>query len=808
MKTSHVSLLFSALIFLLIITASAMILNVQHPSNTKPKNSTLGQSVEQWGNPYQDNKDKTLSPYFFVKSDDQALDQLPLKSTNVIVNIAGVIADVTVCQEYVNEGKRPIEAIYVFPASTRAAVYSMKMTLGERIIYAKICEKEKAKKDYNEAKAKGKSASLLEQERPNVFQMNVANIMPGDQVKVEMKYTEILIPEKGIYQFIYPTVVGPRYSNKQESQIASTEHWVSNPFLHQGAAPTYSFNIQCSISAGMPVSDVQCPSHHTSISFENAEKARIELEPSENMAGNRDFILEYRLTGEKIETGLLLYPGEKENFFLAMIQPPRSVKLSDIPARDYVFIMDVSGSMNGDPINISKMLMRNLISNLRAKDRFNVILFAGGDQLFSEESVPVTDENLNKALSFIDKETGSGGTELLPALKRALGLKGTDGYSRSFIITTDGYVDVESDAFDLIRNHRNQANFFPFGIGTSVNRYLIEGMARAGGGTPFIVTNLSKATAEATRFRDYIKQPVISHINFSTPGFDTYDVEPGSLQDVFSDRPVIVFGKYRGTARGSIHLTGVTARGKFDQSVEVSKYIPLASNSALKYLWAREQIRNLDDFDSFGDENKEKVLELGLKYNLLTRYTSFLAIDNDIRNPSGKQITVNQPLPLPDGVTDMAVGGTVQFVAPIISTVDNDEVVYEESDDLELADHLSAKEECNKKAAQPVFAVDEQQPEFPGGEEKMKKFIADNIRYPQQAAESAIEGTVFISFVVNANGSISDIKILRGIGGGCDEEAIRVIKMMPKWIPGKQDGKPVPVLFNLPVKFSLEAEKK
>src|SRR4030042_6703223 len=158
--------------------------------------------------------DRTLSPYFFVKSDDPQVDPLPLRSTSAVVNIAGVIADVQVTQIYKNEGKRPLEAIYFFPASTKAAVYGMKMTIGERVIDARIRKREDARREYEQARDQGKSASLLEQQRPNVFQMNVANILPGDEIKVELQYTELLVPTDRVYEFVYPTVVGPRYSNQ------------------------------------------------------------------------------------------------------------------------------------------------------------------------------------------------------------------------------------------------------------------------------------------------------------------------------------------------------------------------------------------------------------------------------------------------------------------------------------------------------------------------------------------------------------------------------------------------------------------
>lgn len=749
------------------------------------------------------NPDKTLSPYFFVKSDNPNLDQLPLKATSADVNIAGVIADVSVVQEYANEGKNPIEAIYVFPASTRAAVYSMKMTIGERTIIAKIAEREQARRDYETAKQQGKSASLLEQERPNVFQMNVANIMPGDHICVELRYTELLVPENGVYEFVYPTVVGPRYSNQPAVTAPPREQWVSNPYTHEGEKPMYDFKIKCTLNAGMPVSDVSCTSHKTDIKFEGPSNATITLKPEEKEGGNRDFILKYRLAGDKVQSGLLLYPGKDENFFLAIIQPPKQLKLSDIPPREYVFIVDVSGSMSGYPLDISKKLLRDLIGNLRPTDRFNVLLFAGASNLLSETSLPVNSANIDKAISFIDREQGGGGTELLPALKRALSLKGTEGFARSFVIATDGYVDVEKGAFDLIRKNMDKANFFAFGIGSSVNRLIIEGMAHVGMGMPFVITKPDEAEANAARFRKYIQNPVLTHISVSYQNFDAYDVEPLSVPDVFSERPVIIFGKYHGVPSGSITVKGTKGEGKFENSLLASTAKASQSNEALRYLWARERIRTLSDYASVGngddDEYKPAIVELGLKYNLLTSYTSFIAIDNDIRNKGGNSTAVNQPLPLPEGVSDNAVGGTMvksmAFSSPEM-VMDCNEIAAE---DLKISNRASLSDE-----ELPVLISVEIMPEFKGGQKALEAFLTANIKYPEQAASNQICGTVYVTFLINEKGQISNIKVLRGIGGGCDEEAVRVVKLTSgKWNPGKQKGKPVSVQFNLPVQFKL-----
>ena len=602
--------------------------------------------------------DRSLSPYFFVKSEDPELDQLPLKSTSAKVRIAGVIADVVVTQIYRNEGKRALEALYIFPASTRAAVYGMTMTIGQRTITAKIAKREDARREYEEAKQAGKSASLLEQQRPNVFQMNVANILPGDLIQVELKYTELLVPSDGIYEFAYPTVAGPRYSSQKAEGTDPSERWIENLYLHQGESPAYTFNMEIDLSAGLPIQNVVCPSHKIRTSFKGPDFCSIQLDPSEEYGGNRDFILKYRLAGNRIQTGLLLWEGKDEKFFLLMIQPPRRVSEREIPPREYIFIVDVSGSMHGFPLDISKKLLKDLIGNLRSEDRFNVLLFAGGSSLMSEESLPAVPENVNRAVALIDRQKGGGGTELVPALQRALSFPKKEGFSRTIVIATDGYVSVEESAFELIRHNLGNANLFPFGIGSSVNRYLIEGMARAGMGEPHIVLKPQEAPERAKKFRELIQSPVLTGIKIDFKGFEAYDLEPPSLPDLMADRPIIVFGKWHGLAQGKIDIRGHHGDEPFHAVVDVRGAKPMQQNSALPYLWARHRIAVLSDFNKLSprDERVGEVTNLGLTYNLLTAYTSFIAVDAQVRLVNGQAITVKQPLPLPHGVSDYAVG--------------------------------------------------------------------------------------------------------------------------------------------------------
>ncbi|HAS45033.1 MAG TPA: trypsin [Microscillaceae bacterium] len=614
---------------------------------------------------------KTLSPYFLVKSKNSKVDQMPLKETSVDVNIAGVMADVTVTQVYKNEGKNTLEAIYVFPGSTQAAVYAMTMTIGERKLIAKIEEKNKARQQYETAKKQGKTASLLEQHRPNVFQMNVANILPKDVIKVELHYTELLVPTDGVYEFSYPTVVGPRYSDTPAAKATANEKWVKNPYLNEGNKPNYTFDINTVINAGMPIQQMACTSHKVNVKYADKSTGKISLKKSEKYGGNRDYIIRYRLAGSKIQSGLLLYEGENEaasgnesdeaseKFFLMMMQPPKAPKNTQIPPREYVFIVDVSGSMHGFPLSVSKRLLKNLIGKLRPTDKFNVMLFESSNQMMSPESMDATPANIAKAINVINRQRGGGGTRLLPALRKALAFKETKDYSRSFVVVTDGYITVEKEAYELIRGNLNKANLFAFGIGSSVNRFLIEGMARAGMGEPFIVTHGTEADVKAEKFRQYIQNPVLTNIRVNYNGFEVYDVANTSIPDVFAERPIIVYGKYRGVPKGKITITGLSGNKKYTKTIKVSNATQ-DNNQAIRYLWARERIKLEDDYRRYYGADRQKhikeITRLGLKYNLLTQYTSFIAISPEVRNKEGKIVTVNQPLPLPKGVSKHAVG--------------------------------------------------------------------------------------------------------------------------------------------------------
>lgn len=614
---------------------------------------------------------RTLAPYFLVENGDPEVDHVPLESTRVDVSIAGVIADVRVTQVYVNRGSRPIHARYVFPGSTRAAVHGMTMTLGDHRIVARIKEREAARTEYRQAVQEGKTASLLEQSRPNVFSMSVGNLMPGDRVEVDLRYSELLADEERVYEFVFPTVVGPRYSSQPSAGTPDRDRFVETPYLKEAVLPATTLDLQVRLDTGVPLRDLATPSHKTATEWKGPSRAVVRLDAAESDGGNRDFILRYRLAGERIATGLLLYEGEDERFFLLMAQPPARVTAADLPGREYIFVVDVSGSMNGFPLDTAKRLLRDLIGGLKPTDTFNVVLFAGASQQTAPHSVPATGSNIAEAIRVIDGQQGGGGTELRSALDRAVRIPRAEGVARSVVLVTDGYISAEADVFGLIRGHLGRTSFFSFGIGTSVNRHLIEGVARAAQGEPFVVTQPGEAAAAAARFRRYIESPVLTQISVSFEGFEAYDVLPSGFADLLAERPLIVCGKWRGPAAGSIVIGGTTGGGRYREAVPVGGVTPSADHSALSRLWARAKIAALADFGAPGaaEAHRPEIVALGLRYNLLTAFTSFIAVHEMVRNPGGDGSIVKQPLPLPDGVSNRAVGGMTQASEPELGLV-------------------------------------------------------------------------------------------------------------------------------------------
>ena len=584
------------------------------------------------------------SPYFQVHG-KHSTDVFPLKDTHAEVSVVGPIAEVELTQTYTNLGELPVDATYLFPASTKVAVHGMVIKIGERTLTAEIQKKEEARKTFEKAKAENKSASLLEQVRPNVFSMNVARILPGDEVKLTLSYSEMIVPVDGEYEFVIPTAVGPRYGDS-----AGPGKGKGNPFLNKDENTPSRFSTSVTVKSPLPIKTLSCPSHkEAKLDFKSKSEAALTL-PA--VVPDRDFIARFSLAGDKIASGLIAHQGEGETTFLLQMEPPVKITQDQITPRDFIFVVDVSGSMQGFPLGLAKTLFRELSGILRPTDRFNVILFAGGNEHLDSESIPATKVNIAKANRFLNKRQGGGGTELRKALKAALDQPLDRDIARSVILISDGFISAESEVFDLIRDDETGTNIFPLGVGSSVNRHLIEGLSRLAGSGEFVVTHSSEAEKAKERFLEAVSSPVLTNIRLESEDGKLVEIEPAGRTDLFANRSLSLVGKWEGKESGTIVLKATQGDGTTLEENFVLE--PGSKNPALPVLWAREKIRSLADYASLTKQGSlvDEVTELGLKYQLLTPFTSFVAVDEMPREDTSDSMKVVQAKPLPKGVNN------------------------------------------------------------------------------------------------------------------------------------------------------------
>jgi len=564
------------------------------------------------------------SPYFEVWASDaeatasntntSRMLNFPLQLTKVEATVSNGIVQAKVTQVYKNDGLDCLNSRYIFPLPTGAAISALVMRIGDRTVEGQIRTRAQARDEFETARDKGQSASLLDQERPNVFAMELANILPAETTEVTVEYTETLNPVDGIFAFTFPTVVGPRYG--------------------QGWAPgSDTSNLLTQVNVTMLPACLGLDSNLSLAVSNGQESTQV---GASNMNG--DIVIKFWFTKGDVGAQFLLSQREQERYFSLAIQPPQRRLLQDsqIARREYLFILDVSGSMTGYPIDLSKKLMVKLLKeNLREGDSLNILLFAGGQAVLnSEGNVPATKESVDDAISWLDENMrAGGGTQLLPALEKAFRLpRSAKSDSRTIVVMTDGYVTVEKEAFDIVRNNLGEGNVFVFGVGSSVNHYLVEGLARVGYGAPFIVTDETKGDEVVKKLQRYIDTPVLTRLRLTFDGeFKAEELEPPYLPDVFASRPIQVVGKWTGQLSGQVRLTGYLPGGEaWEYSADVA-HMNAREVPVVPLLWARSRIATLADYASLGINNTEKITALGLKYSLMTKYTSFVAVDS---NPS------------------------------------------------------------------------------------------------------------------------------------------------------------------------------
>jgi Ca-activated chloride channel family protein len=604
----------------------------------------------------------------------------PLKHTEVKAEISGFLARVVVKQEFENPFKEKIEAVYTFPLPQNAAVDDMTMEVGGRTVHGRILRREEAQAVYATARTNGQVAGLLDQERPNVFTQSVANIMPGEHVTVLISYVERLKYEDGSYEFVFPMVVGPRYipgtptgqqggGTSPDTTRVQDASRITPPAAPQGTRAGHDISIEVSLDAGVPVNEIKSISHAVETDRRGSQLAQVRLKDAA-VIPNKDFILRYDVAGRRIEDAVLTHRTDKDGFFTMILQPPDHVAAADVMPKELVFVLDTSGSMMGFPIEKAKETMKLALDGLYPQDTFNLITFAGDTHILFPRPVPATRENLARAQAFLDARNGEGGTEMMKAIRAALAPSDAQDHVRIVCFMTDGYVGDDREIIAEVQKHSN-ARVFSFGIGSSVNRYLLDKMAEYGRGEVEYVTLSDDGSAAARRFHERVRNPLLTDISVDWAGLPVADVYPKRIPDLFSAKPVVLTGRYLGHGRGSIRLKGKMAGRDFEREIAVELPESAPQHDVLAKLWARTRIDDLmrpEDKDLQHapslDQLRETITQLGLEYRLMTPYTSFVAVEETVVTNSGEPRRVDVPVETPDGVASNEVV-TVTDVAQI-----------------------------------------------------------------------------------------------------------------------------------------------
>jgi len=584
---------------------------------------------------------------------------LPLKHTDVKGRVCGYIATVEVTQQFQNPFSEKIEAVYVFPLPDNAAVNEFIMVIGERRIRGIIRERQEAEEIYREARRQGHVASLLTQERPNIFTQRVANIEPGKQIDVNIKYFNTLAYADGWYEFVFPMVVGPRFnppgSTDGVGAVGRGSAGVSGQstevqYLKPGERSGHDISLAVDIDAGVKIEEVACSSHAIKKDTDGSEKVRVKLSEFDSIP-NKDFVLRFKVAGDTVKSALVTHRDQRGGFFTLMLYPPEDLKQLRRAPMEMVFVLDCSGSMNGEPIAKAKDAVKRALRKLEPDDTFQVVQFSMSSSKFGRDPVAATPDNVRRALAYVDDLRGEGGTMMIEGIKAALDFPHDPRRFRLVTFLTDGYIGNEIEILGEIHQRLGSARIFSFGVGSSVNRYLLDRMAKLGKGAVAYLGPGDSGAQVVDQFYDSISHPALTDVHIDWGDLDVTDVYPRRIPDLFVGRPIVVTGRFKGQKGTAIRIAGRV--GEYEKKIRIPvKFDNRATHPGIACVWARKRIEDLATQSTYNASSNlpAEIKQTALEYGLMSAYTAFIAVDSTQITQGDHGVTVAVPVPVPEGV--------------------------------------------------------------------------------------------------------------------------------------------------------------
>ena len=609
-----------------------------------------------------------------IEPDGKSGEQCPLEHTSVKVAISGFIARVEVKQIFHNARQEKIEAIYTFPLSSNGAVDQMLMKVGDKEIRGEIKRREEARQIYQAARDQGRLASMLDQERPNIFTQSVANIMPGQKVEITIGYIETLNYEEGAFQFVFPMVVAPRFIPglgtgsqgtgwaQDTSQVPDAGR-ITPPVAEEGTRAGHDIDLSVSIDAGVPIENIKSSLHEVDIDRKNGNEATVTLRNKKEIP-NRDFVLEYTTAADKIKSGYICHKDGENGYVMVVMIPPKRITPEQVAPRELIFIIDISGSQQGPPLEKSKETVKYMIKRMNPNDTFNIIDF--NDTTRALFSVPKknTPETTERALQYVQSLRASGGTRMTSAIWEALSSRPAENRLRVVTFMTDGLVGNDFEVIQMVKKLHDKSRWFSFGAGNSVNRFLLDNVARAGGGEVDYILLNSSSEDVARKFNQRMDSPILTDISIKSEGVTLEEIFPSTVSDLWSHKPLIFKARYTKPGSGTIKIEGFQAGQPYEQELKVNLPDAESANSAVSTLWARSKVDELVDQDLMGiqrgnpdEQVKEEIVKVALAHRIMTQFTSFVAVEDTIVTMDGKPVKVTIPVELAEGVSREGVFG-------------------------------------------------------------------------------------------------------------------------------------------------------
>lgn len=585
---------------------------------------------------------------------------LPLKHTDVKGQISGYIATVNVIQQFHNPYDEKIEAVYVFPLPQNAAINEFIMIIGDRKIRGIIRERKEAERIYQQARDRGYVASLLTQERPNIFTQKVANIEPGKQIDIDIKYFNTLAYVDGWYEFVFPMVVGPRFNPPGYTDgvgaVASGKAGISGQrtevqYLKPSERSGHDIAVTVDIDAGVTIEEVLSTNHVISKSVTSPEKMTVKLSALDSIP-NKDFVLRYKVAGRTVKTALVTHRDERGGFFTLMLYPPENLNHLKRAPMEMIFVLDCSGSMSGKPIAKAKDAIKRALRKLQPDDTFQIIRFSNNASQLGPEPVEATPENIRRGLKYAESLKGSGGTMMIEGVKAALDFPHDQHRFRLVSFMTDGYIGNEVEIIAAVHEKLGESRIFSFGVGSSVNRYLLDRMAKLGKGAVAYIGLDDSAGKVVDLFYDRISHPALTDVSIDWAGMEVTDTYPHRIPDLFVGRPIIITGRFSGQGSTVIRVAGKVGDRTEEIAIPVDLDDSAATHQGIACVWARKRIENLANQATY-DSNPDlpgEIKQVALEYGLMSAYTAFIAVDSSRQTDGEHGVTVAVPVPVPDGV--------------------------------------------------------------------------------------------------------------------------------------------------------------